>query len=129
MKCIALCAAAMISLAAPSLADPLEGRWPTDVDDGAYAIIEISPCGEAFCGVMVRSLKEGGEEYQSPNLGRQIVIDMVPRGNGRYNGKVWRPSNDKIYIGRMRLRGDSVRLRGCIAGGLLCSSQTWQRAN
>jgi len=130
MKRIVCGAAAIIGLLTlPALADPLEGQWQTEVDDGAYAIIEISPCGEALCGVMVRSLKENGDEYRSPNLGRQIVIDMVPRGEGRYNGKVWRPSNDRIYIGKMRLRGDSVRLRGCVAGGLLCSGQTWQRAN
>ncbi len=48
---------------------------------------------------------------------------------GAYRGRVWRPSDDRTYIGKMRLNGDSVRLRGCVAGGLLCSGQTWQRVN
>ena len=123
-----LLAAAFVLCAGGAFADPLEGMWQTQVDDGAYAYVEISACGAAFCGTIERTFNADGE-YQSANIGRQIVIDMVPAQNGRYNGSVWRPSNDKIYIGRMNLNGDSVRLRGCVAGGLLCSSQTWTRVN
>ena len=52
---------------------------------------------------------------------------MKPAGNGRYNGQVWRPSNDRVYTGRIDLAGDQLKLAGCVAGGLLCSSQTWAR--
>ena len=54
---------------------------------------------------------------------------MAPQGGGSYEGQVWRPSNDKIYLGKIALNGDRVKLRGCIAGGLLCSKQTWARVN
>jgi len=54
-----------------------------------------------------------------------LVIDMVPVGEGAYEGQVWRPSNDKIYIGKINIDGSEMKLRGCIAGGLLCSSQRW----
>jgi uncharacterized protein (DUF2147 family) len=63
----------------------------------------------------------------SPNIGRQIIIDMVPQGDGNYEGEVWRPSNDKIYIGNMTLNGDQLRLRGCVLGGIICSGQDWVR--
>ena len=66
-------------------------------------------------------------EYRSPNLGEYLVINMIPQGDGRYEGRVWRPSNDKIYMGKMQLQGNSLKLSGCVAGGLLCSSQTWKR--
>jgi len=98
------------------------------VDDGAYALVTITPCGGAFCGVISRTFDATGE-YQSENLGRQIIIDMAAAGDGEYRGSVWRPSNDKIYIGKISLSGDTVQLRGCVAGGLLCSSQTWSRSN
>ena len=111
-----------------ALADPIEGRWQTEVDAGAYAIVEMSPCGKAICGVFVKTFNEQGE-YASPNLGKTVVIDMVPNGDGTYAGKVWRPSNDKIYIGKMALEGDSLALRGCVAGGLICSKQTWKRVD
>lgn len=116
-----------IVLATPALAaDPLEGLWQTQPDDGAFAFVQIAPCGAALCGTMVRSFNADGE-YKSQNLGRQLVIDMMPAGNNRYKGQVWRPSNDKIYIGRITLSGDRLKMKGCVAGGLICASQSWTR--
>jgi len=121
--------AALIALAAgPAFAaDPAVGIWQTEVDDGSFALIEMKPCGTATCGWMLKSYYDTGEEYQSENIGKRLVIDMVNQGDGRYEGQVWRPSNDKVYIGKMELNGNSLRLKGCVAGGLFCSSQTWTR--
>jgi len=124
MKKVLFAAVAALGLAGAANADALEGIWQTQVDDGSYALVTIAPCGPAFCGVISRTFNSDGE-YQSENLGRQIVIDMVAGGDGHYEGQVWRPSNDKIYIGKMDIDGNQVRLRGCVAGGLICSSQTW----
>lgn len=112
--------------AGAALADPIEGMWQTQPDDGAYAQVQIAPCGPNYCGTIVRTFKDGGE-YKSPNLGRQIVIDMAPKGSGAYAGKVWRPSNDKTYIGKIALNGDAMKLSGCVAGGLICAKQNWSR--
>lgn len=126
MKTFAMAAALML-LAAPVLAaDPVEGMWQTQPDDGAYAHVQLAPCGPAICGTIKRTFNTSGE-YKSPNLGKQLVMGMVPQGGGNYEGKVWRPSNDKVYMGKIELGGDSLRLAGCVAGGLICSKQTWQR--
>jgi uncharacterized protein (DUF2147 family) len=109
-----------------ALADPAEGVWQTEVDDGNFAYVTIAPCGAAFCGVISRTFNAEGE-FASENIGRTIVIDMVPVSAGEYEGQVWRPSNDKIYIGTMTVTGDAIRLRGCVAGGLICSGQDWVR--
>jgi uncharacterized protein (DUF2147 family) len=29
----------------------------------------------------------------------------------------------------MDVSGNALRLRGCVAGGLICASQNWQRIN
>lgn len=121
-----LIAAVLSLVAGAAAADPVEGVWQTEPDDGSYAHVTIAPCGAAFCGVISRTFKAEGE-YQSPNLGKTLVIDMVPNGENAYAGKVWRPSNDKIYIGKIQLNGDRLRLAGCVAGGLLCSKQNWSR--
>ena len=107
-------------------ADPAHGVWQTEVDDGSFAYVTLAGCGGAVCGTISRTFDSTGE-YQSPNIGRQIVIDMVPQGGGEYEGSVWRPSNDRIYIGRMNLSGNQITLRGCVAGGLICARQTWVR--
>ncbi|RKF14863.1 DUF2147 domain-containing protein [Roseovarius spongiae] len=127
MKKIALAAAAAMMAAGTALADPVEGVWQTQPDDGKFAHVRMAPCGPAFCGKIVRAFKDGGNEYKSPNLGKTLVIDMKPEGGGAYKGRVWRPSNDKIYLGKMQLNGDRLALRGCVAGGLICSKQTWVR--
>jgi uncharacterized protein (DUF2147 family) len=108
--------------------DAAVGTWQTEVDDGAFAYVSVAPCGAAICGTIARTFNSDGE-YQSENIGRQIVIDMVPQGGGEYEGQVWRPSNNKIYIGKMDVSGDALRLRGCVAGGLICASQNWVRVN
>ena len=127
MKKIMTTVAAMIALATPVMADPALGVWQTEVDDGAFAHVTISNCGNAVCGTISRTFQNGGTEYNSENKGRQIVIDMVPQGGGKYEGQVWRPSNNKIYVGKMEVSGNSLILKGCVAGGLLCASQGWAR--
>ena len=107
-------------------ADPAVGVWKTQPDDGAYAHVKMTPCGGAICGTIQRTFNASGE-YKSENIGKQLVIDMKPDGSGKYAGKVWRPSNNKIYIGKMTVAGNSLKLSGCVAGGLLCSKQDWQR--
>lgn len=126
MKKPSLIFAFLFALSAPAFADPLEGMWKTEVDDGAYAHIKISPCGVKLCGIIARTFNSDGE-YKSPNLGKQLVIGMVPQGKNYYKGSVWRPSNNKIYIGKISLNGNSLKLKGCVAGGLLCSGQSWKR--
>lgn len=127
MKSILKTAAALIALASPAFADPAEGVWQTQPDDGAFAYVTISTCGGAYCGVISRTFQDGGTEYQSENLGRQIVINMSPNGDGSYEGQVWRPSNNKTYVGKMSVSGDNLTLKGCVAGGLICASQSWVR--
>jgi uncharacterized protein (DUF2147 family) len=116
---------------APALAgaDPVEGMWQTQVDDGAYAYVEMGACsGGKVCGWIRRTFDDSGE-YQSENLGKVIVINMEPQDDGSYKGSVWRPSNDKIYVGKMELSGNSLYLDGCVLGGLICKTQTWSRIN
>ena len=126
MKKLILLAGFAMSIALPVQADPVFGRWQTEVDDGAYAHVDIAACGQKICGVFVRTFNDAGE-YESENLGKMVVKNMVPKGNNRYRGTVWRPSNNKDYLGKIDLKGDTLFLKGCVAGGLFCAKQTWLR--
>ena len=125
MKTFAL-AAAFGLIAAAASADPIEGLWQTQADEGAFAHVQITPCGSAFCGTITRTFKDKAE-YQSPNIGKQIVIDMVPQGGGDYKGRVLRPADNKVYNGKATVSGNSMALAGCVAGGLICKKQNWAR--
>lgn len=121
-----LLVAVVVCGAGAASGDPVEGIWQTEADDGAYAHMVMAACGPNFCGKIVRTFK-GGAEYKSENLDKTLVIDMAAQGEGEYVGRVWRPSNTKIYAGTISLNGDALKLAGCVAGGLLCSRQTWMR--
>jgi uncharacterized protein (DUF2147 family) len=129
MKTMIMSGFAALALSATgAMAEPALGTWKTQVDDGAYAHVEMAKCGSNVCGKIARTFNDTGE-YKSENIGKTLVIDMKPGGSGNYAGKVWRPSNDKIYIGKMTVKGNSLKLSGCVAGGLICSKQTWSRIN
>jgi len=124
MKRFFLTLVASLGLATMASADPIEGVWQTEVDDGAYAHVTIAPCGSNYCGTISRAFDSSGE-IQTPNIGRQIVRNMAAKGGGEYEGQVWRPSNNKIYVGKIALNGNQMALRGCVAGGLICARQNW----
>ena len=118
-KLLIAAAGAVIMSAVAVAADPVVGVWQTEPDDGAYAHVKFAPCGNAYCGKIVRTFNDSGE-YKSPNIGKTLFIDMVPQGDGTYKGSAWRPSNGKIYNGSMSLSGKTLKAGGCVAGGLIC---------
>ncbi|MBB1490869.1 DUF2147 domain-containing protein [Paracoccus sp. MC1854] len=126
MRTITLAAAFTMAATAALAADPIEGVWQTQPDEGSVALVQIVPCGGAYCGTIVKTYK-GQQEYQSPNIGKQIVIGMAPSGRDAYAGKVLRPADNKTYNGKAQVSGGSMKLSGCVAGGLICRSQTWTR--
>ncbi|GAA3854291.1 DUF2147 domain-containing protein [Celeribacter arenosi] len=114
-----------VGLATPAFADPVEGVWKTQVDDGAYAHVTIAPCGAHICGTITRTFNDSGE-YNSANKGKPIVWDMVPQGGGAYkSGKIWQPSTGKIFNSKMAMNGASLKVSGCV--GPICKGQTWTR--
>ncbi len=127
MKKLAL-TAALIFAAGSALADPVEGTWKTKPDDnGDYGHVEIAPCGEMFCGVLVEAFDSSGAVKDSENIGKQIIWDMVAYGDGAYDdGKVWSPDRNKTYNSEMQLSGDSLAIKGCVIG--ICrDGGTWAR--
>jgi len=130
MKKIALVLVMLFGFASAAFAaDPVEGVWKTLPDDnGKYGYVLIAPCGNKLCGTLIKSFNSDGTEYASENIGKLIVWDMVPQGNGFYSkGKVWTPDRDKIYRSKMQLSGDTLSVSGCILGGLLCRASEWTR--
>ncbi|AML49886.1 MULTISPECIES: DUF2147 domain-containing protein [Falsihalocynthiibacter] len=127
MKTLLTAAAALVLSVGAGFADPIDGTWKTEVDDGAYAHIAVAPCGDKICGVIARTFDSSGET-KSPNIGKQLVWDMSVKGEGAYaGGKIWQPSKDKVYKSKMALNGNTLKVSGCV--GPICKKQTWSRVN
>ncbi|TIU33013.1 MAG: DUF2147 domain-containing protein, partial [Mesorhizobium sp.] len=37
------------------------------------------------------------------------------------------PETDKTYSGKATISGASLKMSGCVLGGLICKSQTWHK--
>ncbi len=110
--------------------DPVAGVWQTAPgDSGGWLHVKIAPCGQKICGTIVRAFKKGGvPDPKYANLGKPIIWDMVPEGDGTYaGGKVWAPDRDKVYRSKMQLHGGQLTVKGCVLGGLICRGQEWKR--
>ncbi len=129
IKTILLTTATVLAMALPAAADPVHGRWRTAPDDnGNTGIVEVSSCGERICGTLIEAHDSSGSRMESANVGRQIIWDMEPRGDGTYrNGRVWAPDRDQTYNSRMEMAGSQLTVSGCVL--FICRNAVWTRAN
>ena len=131
MKYVFITAVSLSVLSTATLADPVDGLWKTEPgDEGNYLHVSIQPCGSAICGTIDSAFDAAGNQSLNyENLGKQIIWDMVPEGDGEYgDGKIWAPDRDKTYNSKMALDGQNkLTVKGCVAGGLVCRGQTWTR--
>lgn len=128
MRKTALPAAAILCLAAAvAHAEPILGEWRTEPDrKGQTGDVQVVPCGAAFCGTIVRAHDSQGNPVVTPNVGRQIVSDMTPGGNGSYAGRVFVPLLGAEFPATVRVRGGAMVVEGCNRLGV-CMDQTLQR--
>ncbi len=129
MKKLSLVSAFIFAMAAPAMADPAAGMWQTKADDnGNFGHVQIAPCGAKICGVLVKSFDAAGKPLASENIGRKIIWNMEPQGDGNYTkGRVWAPDRDKTYRAKMTLSGNDLAVSGCVLGGLICRASDWTR--
>lgn len=109
---LSMAVAATMLLAGAALADPIEGNWKTQSGETAA----IAGCGGSFC----ITLKSG--KYIGKRIGK-----MQAGGANKYAGEITDPAEDKTYSGKASLSGNSLTMKGCVFGGLICRGQTWTK--
>jgi len=111
------------------------GEW--QVEDGE-ASIRIEECGNNLCGV-VSGAKDWNETDRNnpkpelrnrPIIGMPILLDMKPVKSNRWEGRAYNAKNGQTYSASITLNNSqSLRVEGCVFGGLLCGGQNWTRVN
>ena len=140
MRRILLAAAAALVLTGSAFAADPVGVWLTD---GGKSRIRIADCGGALCGTIV-GLQEPNDPASGkpkvdknnsdqgkrtrPLIGVQIVLGMKPAGTDKWSGQVYNAEDGKTYSGNITMQNArSLKLEGCVLGGLICKGQVWTR--
>lgn len=108
---LSLAVAATLIMAGAAWADPIEGNWKTA--SGATAVIS----GSGSFSITLKTGKHAGKTIGS----------FKSTGEGKYAGTITDPENDKTYNGKASISGKSLKMSGCVLGGLICKSQTWTK--
>ncbi len=106
------------------------GTWRTaEGDSGGYAVVEIAPC-EDNSSLVCGTITDIVDSDDTSSIGKQIIADMKILGDGKYRGgQIWAPDEDKWYSARMVLDGATLKVSGCVFGGLVCRGQDWTALN
>jgi len=121
MTRILLAAIAGCCIGSGALADDLIGSWRTAPDDNGHSgLVEVGVCDSSLCGTLVEAFDASGASVASDNIGRQIIWDTLPRGDGEYRGRIYAPDRDQEYRSKLQLNGDTLVVSGCVMGGAIC---------
>ena len=108
-----------------------EGRW---TNPQGSVTVAIAACGEAWCGTVVEASTKARADAAkggTANLvGAQLMSGFIGAGDGKWKGRLFVP--DINFRARAELRmidRNRLSVRGCMAGKMLCKSQTWTRAD
>ncbi len=104
------------------LAQDVAGTW---LRESGASRVRFAKCGEAMCGTLAWLKDTNGPA----KVGQRIFYDMKPSGDGKWTGSAFNPEDGKTYSGTMTLAGDKLTTSGCVLGGLICRSVSWNRAN
>lgn len=102
----------------------------------ATAVQAASPTGlwKRSNGAHIRVFNCGGgigmKVVKSPSpkkVGKTIMCGAKKTGKNKWQGTLLNLDDGQKYSGYVSLSGRSLKLSGCVLGGLICKSDTWKR--
>jgi uncharacterized protein (DUF2147 family) len=136
-------AVACFAMALPARAADPTGVWLTE--DGE-ARVRIYHCDKDLCGTVL-SLKEPNEpatgkpkldkfnqdksKRARPIVGIELMSRLKPTAApDQWEGSLYNPEDGDTYKGILTVESLlTLKLQGCVLGGLICKSETWKRTN
>ena len=106
------------------------GTW---INPRGTVKVQTGPCGPNLCGRVVwasaDALADARDSGISQVVGLELLRDYHSVGRGHYEGSVYVPDMGRSFFSKMEQRDpNTIRISGCILGGLLCKSQDWHRS-
>ena len=87
--------------------------------------------GAEFCGVVAppNTAATLPSETKGPVLtGATVLAGLKPDSGNKWKGTISNPKDGSTYTGIVELvNTDTLKVSGCVMGGMICGSQTWTR--
>ena len=128
---IALAAAfaALAGQAATAQGPGVEGVWS---NPKGSVQVKTGACGDKLCGVVVyaspKAQNDAKKAGAQPLIGTTLLRDYHANGAAQWTGQVYIPDRQATYYSTIKLvDAQTLKVSGCILGGLICKSQLWHR--
>jgi uncharacterized protein (DUF2147 family) len=125
-------AAAVIALAGQAAAahgPGVEGIWSNPKDS---VQVKAGACGDKLCGWVVYASPKAQADAKKagapPLIGTTLLRGYRANGTAQWAGEVYVPDRQASYYSTITLiDAQTLKVTGCILGGLICKSQLWHR--
>ena len=106
-----------------------DGVW---TNPGGSVQVRTGPCGDALCGWVVwasqKAQADAARKSGGPLIGTKLLRGYRASGPMRWNGEVYVPDMGSSFGSTIALvDGQTLRIKGCVLGGLVCRTQDWHR--
>lgn len=120
----ALALASVLALAGTLVAEAASphGTW---VRPSTGTKVSFYDCGGKLCAKII-GVKDPAKKG---TVGTVIMSGADKVGDGKWQGDLLNTDNGNTYSGSVTMTGGGLKLQGCALGGLVCTGETWQRAN
>ncbi|UZK66292.1 DUF2147 domain-containing protein [Sphingomonas sp. M1-B02] len=114
-------------IAAPT--NPVTGLW---INPRRSVAVEILPCANKVCGRVIWASRDAAEDARKHGVDRLIGTELLEnyslQSDGSWAGRVFVPDRGARFASTMTAIGsNTLRIKGCMLGRLLCKAQIWQR--
>jgi uncharacterized protein (DUF2147 family) len=130
MRLLAAIALLGLSAAAQAEAPPMPiGLWQ---NPKGTILVRTRACGQLLCGNIIwaapAALADAREAGVTSLIGTELLVDYRPKGTGHWTGQVYVPDQGRRFYSTIdQTSANSLRIAGCILGGLICKHQDWTR--
>jgi uncharacterized protein (DUF2147 family) len=111
------------------------GTWKHP-DNGSN--ISIYQCGGGLCAKVVKVADPSRKDDKNPDpklrtrpvVGVVIMNGAKKSGASSWSGKLYNTQDGQTYSGNVTVVSkNTLKLEGCVMGGLVCQGPTWTRVN
>lgn len=101
------------------------GPYGTWVRPSTGTKVNFYECAGKLCAKIV-GVKDASKKG---TVGTVIMGGASKVADNKWEGDLLNTENGNVYSGYVTMSGAGLKLQGCTLGGLVCSGETWQRAD